>query len=1158
MSNPEFNNARGSASSLQFTPPFSFSDMTVSVFPLRADMTQLQSFIDGYLNLDSDNVRFEAILPYVYLQVLDYGKMSIEAANMGWVSQVEVAFCVPLRWMVKRDGEWVFHDWAANCPFIFVDNELSMTTGREVYGWPKVLAHIDPSISQWVSDPHGCQRVFDIQLPSRGQSESESANSTFLSVHKSSSPNFLDTPLNLQSALDPVTYMPTMGLNLAKTGIDMYRTLGSMAAEGLGNLNASSQPFGKDWLSGLSKLGQAANWNDPKSWSTAGQKMISTLFPKMYMNTVNLKQFRDASVPSTACYQALTNSKMIFRRLNGGGPLGQQNLAFGQIDGGYRIDISQLSQQPVIDSLGLLVDETRNTETGPVASLRPVLPFWLKVDMDYSRGRTITWRSQSSDWLYGQNLKRILKGEDVDDTEAEDNRSVDPDLPDNEQPLADSADVPKRPRVKTRRPEFQAGENSFNTARGAAIQELSGPFLLPDTTVRVLPLLADEEKLKTFGRDYLDVKGHSRFEAWGTYAYLVAYNYTKRISEESGQTLFASREVNFVVPVKQYDWYEDDDYDLSTPEGRAKRDEEKLVSAAMVAPFSYVDDASVAISSTEVHGVPTLRSEVGSPPHTWMNTSGPEAGQHLLVTSTLVLPELGVDAGASHEVLLNVSTDPVLSSNDKLGWGQIARKWGAERVADLKRKYEERGVRYEQKSQSDSFRHLRALALEVMTGKLSLNSVTLKQFRDAWEPNKACYQALVQGRKTIDRLHEVHEINEQLNVWISRYPTQPISEILGLKVKHTDLDNNREVFEAIRPFWFRADITEHLGQTLFERIADNHWTEQDTPEQIAGWLSVKDADMRTALKDENAQVRYFRTGFGPWPEELLAINSIDESKRETWIKELVSSEAKGEISNLQIYSRKRTRPIMAHFPTLNHVDRVHVNDLTGFLEDKQNDPESNVDLAVDTLGKFMGQVSPATILDSILSRQWGRPEADRDGSPCADFVVHVESLGPIVDDQIFLRHERRGEYWPQSADDCLDTENKRKGFAWQLWDDVWTLVRQGDHEGYSVTRKPEDPETYLAKATQCLPDWFGPELKTKPSDWNSEEWKEISQGLGELVGWSHYKVDWNRIIRNLSSWQGIAMQMSEQLGVKCKPDTAGEGQAPNVADVLNTRLRGLN
>ncbi|MFK8078278.1 MAG: acetoacetate decarboxylase family protein, partial [Granulosicoccus sp.] len=112
----------------------------MSVFPLRADLTQLQRFIDGYLNLDADNVRFEAFLPYVYLQVLDYGKMSIQAANMGWVSQVEVAFCVPLRWLVKKQGEWVFHDWAANCPFIFVDNELSMTTGREVYGWPKVLA----------------------------------------------------------------------------------------------------------------------------------------------------------------------------------------------------------------------------------------------------------------------------------------------------------------------------------------------------------------------------------------------------------------------------------------------------------------------------------------------------------------------------------------------------------------------------------------------------------------------------------------------------------------------------------------------------------------------------------------------------------------------------------------------------------------------------------------------------------------------------------------------------------------------------------------------------------------------------------------------------------------------------------------------------------
>ncbi|MFT5045983.1 MAG: hypothetical protein ACI8UP_002961 [Porticoccaceae bacterium] len=1176
MSNPEFNNARGSASSLQFTPPFSFSDMTVSVFPLCAELTQLQRFIDGYLNLDSENVRFEAVLPYVYLQILDYGKMSIEAANMGWVSQTEIAFCVPLRWMVKKKGEWVFHDWAVNCPFIFVDNELSMTTGREVYGWPKVLAQIDPSINQWVGDPHGCQRVFDIKLPDMHASAPApgqiSANGAFLSVHQNPSPNFLDIPLNLSGLLDPLINLPAMGLNMAKTTMDVYRTFGGIAMEGLAGINSSSNPLSIESLSELSGLGVESNLWNPNTWSTTAQQMMASLYPKMYMNTVNLKQFRDASRPSTACYQAITNSKMLFRNMTGGGPLGQQNLAFGQIDGGYRIDINELSQQPVVEDLGLLVDETRTTENGKEVSLKPVLPFWLKVDMDYSRGQAITWRSQSSNWLHSNHLKKILSGDTADESSSDTDDNAKPaQSMDNPEPMQRAAE-PKKPRVKTERPSFQSGGNRYNTARGVAMQEIEGPFFLPQTTVRVLPLLADEEKLKKFSQNYLNVEGQSRFEAWGTHVYLIAYNYTNRISEQSSQPLFASREVNFVVPVKQYDWYEDDEYDLLTPEGRAKRDEEKLVSAALVAPFSYVDDASVAITSSEVHGVPTLRSEVGSPPHTWMNSGGPEAGQHLLITSALVLPELGVGAGASHEVLLNVSTDPVLPDTDKKGWRQIARKWGAERVADLQRKYAERGVRSEESSESDAFRHVRALALEVLTGKLSINSVTLKQFRDAWEPDEACYQALVQGRKTIDRLHEIHEIDEQLNVWITRYPTQPISEILGLRVKHSDPEKNIEVFEAIRPFWIRADLTEHLGQTLYERIADTQWLEQETPEQLAGWCAIDTVDLLPeVLSDRSAKLRYFQAGEDQWSEQLIPMKSLDDDKERERIgrdriEKLLARQAKGEISDLQIYSRKRTRPIIAEGYRLDHIDREHVNDLTSFYESMQSTDEryqraglaDQADqLEVSTLGKYFGQVSPATVLDSILSRQWGRPEPHRSDSPCADFVVHVESLGPFADDVLFFRHERRGKYWPQSADDRKDAENKRKGLAWQLWDDVWALVEQADldWEARADKSKPTDPDMFMNKARECLPECFGPELTKKPNKWTMLEWQSIALGLKSLYVWHLDYTKHTQIKSDLKKWWDVAADMYEQLRHNDTPDTAGrESYAPDVANVLRNRL----
>ena len=49
-------------------------------------------------------------------------------------------FCIPIEWYKLVDGRWVFHDWAMVAPFIFVDDDLSMTLGRTVSGWPKTLA----------------------------------------------------------------------------------------------------------------------------------------------------------------------------------------------------------------------------------------------------------------------------------------------------------------------------------------------------------------------------------------------------------------------------------------------------------------------------------------------------------------------------------------------------------------------------------------------------------------------------------------------------------------------------------------------------------------------------------------------------------------------------------------------------------------------------------------------------------------------------------------------------------------------------------------------------------------------------------------------------------------------------------------------------------
>ena len=137
-------------------PPFHFKNVATSVFPLRAQLDTLQRFVDSYLNIIPQELgHFRAPLPYVYLMLLDYGKLAAQVTNLGWFSQREVGFFIPLEWYKSVGGKLVFHDWASVSPFIYVDAEMSMTLGRSTLGWPKSRVRMSPTKTGWIKDPTG-------------------------------------------------------------------------------------------------------------------------------------------------------------------------------------------------------------------------------------------------------------------------------------------------------------------------------------------------------------------------------------------------------------------------------------------------------------------------------------------------------------------------------------------------------------------------------------------------------------------------------------------------------------------------------------------------------------------------------------------------------------------------------------------------------------------------------------------------------------------------------------------------------------------------------------------------------------------------------------------------------------------------------------------
>ena len=203
-------------------PPFLFRNVTARSFPLRANMAVLTNFCNNYLNMDVDPsiVHYAPALPYVYLTIMNYGSMaaaSVQAQNVGWVSQHEVAFMVVVQHWRKENGKLIFKDWATVSPFIFVDDQLSLNTGREVYGWNKVGCRINADVPLWAGDPRAPLRQFDLSTvdfarPYAGDAQSAQ---TLLQVDLDAPPTFTEFPPDPRNPWSPLWSIPTAVANTA-------------------------------------------------------------------------------------------------------------------------------------------------------------------------------------------------------------------------------------------------------------------------------------------------------------------------------------------------------------------------------------------------------------------------------------------------------------------------------------------------------------------------------------------------------------------------------------------------------------------------------------------------------------------------------------------------------------------------------------------------------------------------------------------------------------------------------------------------------------------------------------------------------------------------------------------------------------------------------
>ena len=396
---PDYIDPAGDArdGSLPVRPPFQFTGVTARVLPLKANMARLAAFCDAYVNMDipPEIVHYRPALPYVYLMVLDYGSMSsasMHAQNVGWVAQHEVAFTVPLERWRKENGKLVFKDWACVSPFIFVDDEMSLTTGREVYGWPKVAGTVDASVSLWASHPLAGSRVFSFStqvFPHVYAGKSEQAR-VLLTIDADPTLSYARLPVDAGNAWSPwnaLAQATRSSLSLMGQAADLVWALpvrGFRTDRSLGALKAM----------GTRAAGYLARLGPPLLAERLGLPAVGASGPPgLSFDNITVKQFRDAQEPDRACYKALVRSRMGVERINRSGLLGDANLLRGDTSGGYTIRVHRYGSQPIIQSLGIEV--TRSEEMGEgthVSVVKPVFPFWNDVDLYYGAGELVCSR----------------------------------------------------------------------------------------------------------------------------------------------------------------------------------------------------------------------------------------------------------------------------------------------------------------------------------------------------------------------------------------------------------------------------------------------------------------------------------------------------------------------------------------------------------------------------------------------------------------------------------------------------------------------------------------------------------------------------------------------------------------------------------------------
>jgi hypothetical protein len=280
-----------------FCQPLELRQVRFTSFLFHADTAALQGVCDRYLNGPSGGaVHYRPLLPRVLLGVADIGRVFPVGSpdhRKGWVSEIDIAFWVPVARSRKVLGVSFTERLAWFLPYVFVDNAWAFAAGREVYGFPKEMGTFQ--VPRASTDP--AVVTVDTLAVERFSPEAQGRVRRLLEVRRADA--------------EPVGHAHQTWDQLEEVFEDFLHVL-------LGNGGVS--------LPGFGLLAQAFQF--------VRHHEVPLIF---------LRQFRDVADGRRACYQAVVEALTQV----------QQFRRAGRLPGEYRLTLNALDSHPIAEELGL-------------------------------------------------------------------------------------------------------------------------------------------------------------------------------------------------------------------------------------------------------------------------------------------------------------------------------------------------------------------------------------------------------------------------------------------------------------------------------------------------------------------------------------------------------------------------------------------------------------------------------------------------------------------------------------------------------------------------------------------------------------------------------------------------------------------------------------